>query len=439
MIKVSVIMPCLNVVKYIKSCIDSVICQTLKDIEILIIDAGSTDGTLEILSEYEKKDPRIHIIHSKIKSYGYQMDTGISLAAGEYVGIVETDDFIQPDMFEVLYEEAAREHADYVKGTSEGFYQSSAGIEWRFPILPWSGLKEKNVVVPRETPEIFLNDNFLWNGIYRTEFLKKIKFNETPGAAFQDIGALFQIASRAEKGVYVDHLVYNYRQDNLGASSYNQKSLLYVAEEYKNIEQFLPDLSQEWKDVYYLKMGRLCIDRFLFMARSGQYWYESEKSIEELGKKLLLAAKERKDYLEGGLDWSQLQMFMKNPYLLYESLQEEYLDKKRNLFVVLDKVKGKKVYIFGAGKYGMFLHMFLHLHNIEVIAFCDNNSRRWGQEMQTIPVISPNEAAVGEPDAFYVAAVKGHAREITEQLLQLGIEKNRITYYDSEISMYLLI
>ena len=87
----------------------------------------------------------------------------------------------------------------------------------------------------------------------------------------------------------------------------------------------------------------------------------------------------------------------------------------------------------------MFLHMFLHLHNIEVIAFCDNNSRRWGQEMQTIPVISPNEAAVGEPDAFYVAAVKGHAREITEQLLQLGIEKNRITYYDSEISMYLLI
>lgn len=439
MIKVSVIMPCLNVVKYIRSCIDSVICQTLKDIEILIIDAGSTDGTLDILSEYEKKDSRIHIVHLKKRSYGYQMNIGISMATGEYIGIVETDDFIQHDMFEVLYEEAVREHADYIKGTSEGFYQSPAGIEWRFLILPWPDLQDKSAVVPRETPEIFLNDNFLWNGIYRTEFLKKIKFNETPGAAFQDIGVLFQIASRAEKGVYVNHLVYNYRQDNLGASSYNQKSLLYVAEEYKNIEQFLPDLSREWEDVYYLKMGRLCIDRFLFMTRSGQYWYESERGIEELRKKLLRAAKERKDYLEGGLDWSQLQMFMENPYLLYESLQKEYLDKKRNLFAVLDKVKGKKVYIFGAGKYGMFVHMFLHLHNIEVIAFCDNNSRRWGQKVQTIPVISPNEAVVGESDAFYVAAVKGSVQKITEQLIQLGIEKNRITFYDSEISMYLLI
>lgn len=432
-------MPCLNVVKYIKSCIDSVIHQTLEDIEILIIDAGSTDGTLELLLEYEKKDSRIHIVHSKKKSYGYQMNTGISLAMGEYIGIVETDDFIQHDMFELLYKEAVRENADYVKGTSEGVYQSADGIEWRFPILPWPGLQEKKVVIPREIPEIFLNDNFLWNGIYRTKFLKKIKFNETPGAAFQDIGVLFQIASHAEKGVYINHLVYNYRQDNLGASSYNTKSLLYVAAEYKNIEQFFPKLSRDWKDVYYLKMGRLCIDRFLFMARSGYYWNESEKGIEELRKKLLSAVEERTGYLKERLDWSQLQMFMTNPYLLYESLRNEYLDKTKKLFNVLETVKGKRVYIFGAGKYGMFIHMFLHLHNVEVIAFCDNNSRRWGQTVQTIPVISPVEAVTGGSEVFYVAAVKNHIQEIIEQLLRLGIEENRITFYDSEIGTYLLI
>ena len=126
-------------------------------------------------------------------------------------------------------------------------------------------------------------------------------------------------------------------------------------------------------------------------------------------------------------------MFMTNPYLLYESLRNEYLDKTKKLFNVLETVKGKRVYIFGAGKYGMFIHMFLHLHNVEVIAFCDNNSRRWGQTVQTIPVISPVEAVTGGSEVFYVAAVKNHIQEIIEQLLRLGIEENRITFYDSEI------
>ena len=100
--KVSVIMPSLNVVQYIQECMESVVRQTLSDIEIICVDAGSTDGTLEILQEFAKKDQRMSIIVSDKKSYGYQMNLGLKAAKGEYIGIVETDDFIEPNMYEDL-------------------------------------------------------------------------------------------------------------------------------------------------------------------------------------------------------------------------------------------------------------------------------------------------------------------------------------------------
>ena len=207
---ISVIMPCLNVAKYIDECIRSVINQTIKDIEIIIIDAGSTDGTIEIANKYCLSDARICLVHSDKKSYGYQMNLGISLAKGEYISIVETDDYIEQDMLEVLYREAKKSDADYVKGTSEGFFRCN-GFDWRFEIIPCEGVKEQKrvAVCPMNRPDTFIEDNFLWNGIYRKKLLKNVKFNETPGAAFQDIGVLFRIFSTASRGVALDHKVYN--------------------------------------------------------------------------------------------------------------------------------------------------------------------------------------------------------------------------------------
>ena len=114
-LKVSVIMPSLNVVNYIDECIQSVISQTLTDLEIICVDAGSTDGTFEKLLKYSNEDERIKVVKSDKKSYGYQVNLGFSMAKGEYLAIVETDDYIKKDMYENLYIIAKSNDLDYVK------------------------------------------------------------------------------------------------------------------------------------------------------------------------------------------------------------------------------------------------------------------------------------------------------------------------------------
>ena len=97
--KVSIIMPSLNVRPYIEQCMDSVLGQTLKDIEVICVDAGSDDGTRQILDQYAARDKRVKVLDSDRKSYGYQVNLGFDNASGQYLGIVETDDYADEVLF----------------------------------------------------------------------------------------------------------------------------------------------------------------------------------------------------------------------------------------------------------------------------------------------------------------------------------------------------
>ena len=447
MSKISVIMPCLNVANYIKKCMDSVVGQTWKDIEVLVVDAGSTDGTRQILEEYRKRDSRVHILTSDKKSYGYQMNLGIARAKGEYIGIVETDDFVGQDMFERLYTKAVATKADYVKGTSVGFYQGLNETKWTFPIIPCGKLSEASevITVPKEMPWLFLSDNFLWNGIYRREFMQRIGFHETSGAAFQDIGALFQIISRAEKGIYLNHLVYHYRQDNLGASSYHKKSFDYTISEYHYIAQFLNGLSEEWEKIYYLKMAGLCTDRFHFMGASGEFWEESRGAITELYRNLKQAVEkgivdERDCNLWQVSLWEELSLFLNDPITLFLYNRDNYNRKREELENIEEIARTHKVFIFGAGSLGQFLYMYLILQGIHTVAaYCDNNRALQGKKLQNLIVLTPEEAVHRAPDGYYLIAAGKNSREkMKVQLLEMGIEEKRIGFFSAGTDIRLL-
>ena len=111
MVKVSVIMPMYNQEKYIVECLSSVVRQTLKEIEIIVVNDGSTDGSMALVRGFAEKDPRIVVIDKPNSGYGHSMNVGIRRATGEYIGIVETDDYVEEDMFKDLYE-AAKSYGD---------------------------------------------------------------------------------------------------------------------------------------------------------------------------------------------------------------------------------------------------------------------------------------------------------------------------------------
>ena len=171
--KVSVIMPSLNVVRYIDRAVESVLAQTLREIEIISVDARSTDGTLEKLQAWEQKDPRFRVILSDKRSYGYQMNLGVQAAAGTYVGIVETDDWVDPHMFEDLVKAADAQSLDFVKADYDEFATHPVtGEERRFRRrLSENPLAYRTVFNPSEDPSALDYVMHTWAGIYRTEFL----------------------------------------------------------------------------------------------------------------------------------------------------------------------------------------------------------------------------------------------------------------------------
>ncbi|MBR4316077.1 MAG: glycosyltransferase, partial [Alphaproteobacteria bacterium] len=112
--KISIIVPVYNVQKYLDKCLKSIISQTLTDIEIILVDDGSTDSSGLICDKYAKKDKRIKVVHQKNARQGAARNAGIKLATGDYIGFVDSDDYITSDMFEKLYKKAYIYDADIV-------------------------------------------------------------------------------------------------------------------------------------------------------------------------------------------------------------------------------------------------------------------------------------------------------------------------------------
>ena len=232
-------MPSLNVAPYIRECIESAINQTLKDIEIICVDAGSTDGTLEILEEYAREDSRVKILKSGKKSYGYQMNLGLDASTGTYIGILETDDWIEPDMYETLWNTAVEHNADLVK-SNYYWYTTKQGICNE----PFENLKNcpYNKVFSAEDSYGLLDSTpSIWSGIYSREMLTSygVRFNETPGASFQDTSFHFMVAAVAQRCMLLDQYFLHYRRDNDTSSVHSAGKEFCIPNEVHYIEKFL--------------------------------------------------------------------------------------------------------------------------------------------------------------------------------------------------------
>lgn len=138
--KVSVIIPVYNVEKYLRKCLDSVINQTLKDIEIICVDDGSTDGSGKILDEYAQKDERIKVIHQKNQGLACSRNNAMKIAQGEYILFLDSDDYIREDTCEILFKQALAHNLDMLSFSGINFDNNSGKLQkntyYQYDYLP---------------------------------------------------------------------------------------------------------------------------------------------------------------------------------------------------------------------------------------------------------------------------------------------------------------
>ena len=235
--KVSVVVPVYNVEKYLRECLDSLLAQTLKDIEIICVNDGSTDGSLAILEEYAARDPRVRVISKENGGYGHTMNRGFAAARGEYVGILESDDFADKHMYRDLYRFAKKHDLDLVKANYYEYNSDRGDVKQE----PWAGFRYKRVFDPRVEQNALTALPIIWSALYRRSLIvdNGIVFNETPGASYQDTSFVHQVWMSARRVALLPKAYLHYRVDNAGSSVKSSSKVYAVCDEYELSESFM--------------------------------------------------------------------------------------------------------------------------------------------------------------------------------------------------------
>lgn len=246
--KVSVLVPVFNVELYLEECLQSLIGQTLDDIEIVCVNDGSTDSSLSILRNYALRHKNIVIIDKPNAGYGAALNDGIDAAKGEYFGIVEPDDYVLPDMFQRLYEVAAEHNLDLVKSDHFEFTGKDIGDQSVYVPLTRNKSYYGRVIDPSEDPSVFNLNMVTCTGIYKLDTIRKngIRYNETPGASYQDNGFWHQSFYFSHRVLFLDEAFYCYRQDNAASSINSRGKALAGRNEYEYIYRILKEHPKEF-------------------------------------------------------------------------------------------------------------------------------------------------------------------------------------------------
>ena len=217
--KISIIIPIYNVEKYLERCINSIINQTYSNIEILLIDDGSTDSSPTICDNYQKKDNRIKVIHKQNGGLSDARNKGIEIATGEYLIFIDSDDYIEKNMVEVLYNDLIKNNADisicdYIKEYSDK--KEIDNFDKKYFVI--SGNDKYNYLYN----EYSIRTIVAWNKIYKKELFKEIRYEK--GKVHEDEFIIHELLNKAKKISYVLEPLYHYIQrDNSITHSFNYK------------------------------------------------------------------------------------------------------------------------------------------------------------------------------------------------------------------------
>lgn len=304
--KVSIIIPVYNVERYLRTCLDSVVNQTLDGIEIIAVNDGSTDNSLAILEEYQSKySDRMKVFTTDNHGVSHARNYGLARASGEYIQFVDSDDFIELEMTEKLYSKAKRDNNDIV-------------ICGRYNVYEREHINELNKEAAKL---IYLNRNFIlqenkyefaqilpfpWDKIFRRSLLEGIEFPEK--MRFEDLAFVYKVCCRAKSIGIIDEPLYNYRRTTQGGflQSFSEQTLD-IVKAFRLVIDFMKQ--NGYLDMYHDEIEYICARHFIY--RYPALFKGSNKGKLDIKKRII---NQTQDFLD-----TEFPNWRNNHYLKYSS------------------------------------------------------------------------------------------------------------------------
>lgn len=354
---ISIIIPVYNTETYLRQCLDSILGQTIKDIEMICVDDGSTDQSPRILDDYASLDGRVKVIHKENGGLVSARKTGLKAATGEYIGYVDSDDWIEADMYEKLLEALTNGRADIVmcgrfEDTGDTYRKVWHGIP--------AGMYDKKALTEKVYPNMIVNDAFfewgifpgVWDKLFRRECLEPFQIGVDERLTMgEDAVCVYPALLHAECIGILDECLYHYRQRpaSMVRQSVNAK-----------VER------QKFRLLYQTGLRKL-----------------------ERGKKIYDLTDQWKEYL--------LFLMVPRADMLFEGVEKlEYL------FPFPEIKRGSSIILYGMGTYGQRLYRFLKESGFCQVAACaDRNYEVLNR--QGLDVISPERIGDCDCDVIVIA------------------------------------
>lgn len=203
MIKVSIIVPVYNMESKLEKCLNSLVMQTLKDIEVIIINDGSTDNSIGIINKYLKDYKNIVFINKNNEGIGAARNDGLNIARGKYIGFVDSDDYVELNMFERMYKLAEKLNLDLVICNYKSFNNINNEVIYSDVI------SSTRITTLEENPKMLNKIHFMpWNKLYKYDLFDNVRFPKN--TKYEDLNTIIKVYSKAKKVFGLDEYLYNY-------------------------------------------------------------------------------------------------------------------------------------------------------------------------------------------------------------------------------------
>jgi glycosyltransferase involved in cell wall biosynthesis len=257
MIKVSVIVPVYNMEKYLEKCMDSLLNQTLEEIEIIVIDDGSTDKSPEILERYKTLSDKIICVRKENGGRSDARNDGLPYATGEYIGYLDSDDYVDSEMYEVMYNKASEQGSDIVECNLHHTY---------------AGYEDTEIVAKYYTQEELLCNGrgVAWNKIYKRDWLVEANVKFPKGLIYEDMAFFWKLVPYIRKYDYVDIAPVHYVQRSSSINNASSERTMHVFDILRDVTDFYKEhgfYEQYEKEFEYLYARILLCSSFERMCR----------------------------------------------------------------------------------------------------------------------------------------------------------------------------